>query len=284
MRRNGPKAHAECSARRERNSNLISTYQVSSARLDWQSAQRRKSVVPQLGFEPKPPDFRPGVLTTRPSRQLTFWAYALITTHPWMRRHRSKAHAECSTRREHNSNLISTYQISSAGLVKSSAQRMKSVEPRSGFKLESPDFRPGILTTRPSRQLTFWAYVLITTHPWMRRHGSKAHAECSTRREHNSNLILTYQASSARLERQCSKNEKCCSPITLPPGWALCMSSGPMSPHSRSAYAQNVDCHDGLVVRTPGRKSGGSGSNPDRGTTLFILWALCLSSLADETW
>ena len=107
----------------------VSTYQVSSARLERQSAQRMKSVVPRSGFEPKPPDFRPGVLTTRPSRQLTFWAYVLITTHPWMRRHGSKVHAECSTRREHNSNLISTYQVSSARLERQSAQRMKSVVP-----------------------------------------------------------------------------------------------------------------------------------------------------------
>ena len=50
----------------------VSTYQVSSARLERQSAQRMKSVAPRSGFEFKPPDFRPGVLTTRPSRQLTF--------------------------------------------------------------------------------------------------------------------------------------------------------------------------------------------------------------------
>ena len=67
MRRNGPKAHAECSTRRECNSNLISTYQVSSARLERQSAQRMKSVVPRSVLEPEPPDFRLGVLTTRPS-------------------------------------------------------------------------------------------------------------------------------------------------------------------------------------------------------------------------
>ena len=58
-----------------------------------------KSVVPWSGFEPKPPDFRPGVLTTRPSRQLKFWAYVLITIHPWMRRHGPKAHAKWLTRR-----------------------------------------------------------------------------------------------------------------------------------------------------------------------------------------
>ena len=89
------------------------------------------------------------------------YIYILITSHPWMRRHGPKAHAECSTRRERDSNLISTYQVSSARLERQSAQRMKSVVPRSGFEPEPPDFRPGVLTTRPSWQLTFWAYALL---------------------------------------------------------------------------------------------------------------------------
>ena len=57
---------------------FISTYQVSSARLESQSALRMKSSVPQSVFEAKSPDFRPGILTTRPSRQLTLWVYVLI--------------------------------------------------------------------------------------------------------------------------------------------------------------------------------------------------------------
>ena len=43
---------------------LISTYQVSSAKLDSQSAQRTESLMPWPGIEAGFPDCRSGVLTT----------------------------------------------------------------------------------------------------------------------------------------------------------------------------------------------------------------------------
>ena len=44
--------------------NPISIYQVSSAKLERQSTQRMKSIVPRWGFEPESCDFWPGILTT----------------------------------------------------------------------------------------------------------------------------------------------------------------------------------------------------------------------------
>ena len=53
---------------------LISTYQVSSAWLESESAQRRKSLLPQPGIEPRPSDCRSAVLTTTPPEHLSFGA------------------------------------------------------------------------------------------------------------------------------------------------------------------------------------------------------------------